>query len=158
MRARRKVRANASQGHNPADVAPSPTAAEKAIAAACSSAAEGFALCASRTRDEVIAVAARSASEVVRAIAAQIPPGVHKKRMGDRLRWEWLVSTAIIVDGSPDARLLAECAKVMSSALAHVDAVNAELGARFRVASAEAYSLSAAVQTRRAPSVVTQEA
>ena len=82
-------------------------------------------------------------------IAAAAAVGIDARpraRTCDRLRWEWLASTATVVDGSPDGRLLSECARI----LAGVDTKGAtELGdgiaARFQIASAEAYSLASAV-------------
>jgi hypothetical protein len=118
----------------------------------------GFDLCARRTRDEKICVAARSAARFLRylvesTIAAAAAQGIDARpraRTADRLRWEWLASTATVVDGVADGRLLAECARL----LAVVDAgALPELGegivARFRVAAAEAHSLSSAIQRMR---------
>lgn len=132
--------------------------AARAMVSACDAAAAGFDLCARRTDDETIAVAARSAAGCVRAlsdatVSAARALGIDARpraRTGDRLRWEWLASTATVVDGSADGRLLAECARI----LAEVDASAAaglgeEIGARLRLASAEAYSLAAAVAQRR---------
>ncbi|MDF2696017.1 MAG: hypothetical protein K0S65_4400 [Labilithrix sp.] len=129
------------------------------IVSACSGAAVGFDLCAQRTKDETIAVAARSAAVFLRALvdATVEAAWFHgldvrpRTRMGDRLRWEWLASTATVVDGGAESRLFSECARMLAS----VDPTDAtplgdELTARFRVATAEAFSLaSAAEQTRR---------
>ena len=124
------------------------------IATACNAAAGGFDLCARRTQDETIAVATRNAAGFLRSlseatIAAAAARGIDARpraRTCDRLRWEWLASTATVVDGTPDGRLLSECARI----LADVDTTGAvELGdgiaARFQIASAEAYSLASAV-------------
>ncbi|HVJ91456.1 MAG TPA: hypothetical protein VM580_16750 [Labilithrix sp.] len=132
--------------------------AANAIAAACSAAAVGFDLCARRTKDEKISVAASSAAKFLRylvesTIAAAAARGIDARpraRTADRLRWEWLASTATVVDGVADGRLLAECARI----LAVVDAgplpeLGEGIAARFRVAAAEAYSLASAIQQMR---------
>lgn len=125
-----------------------------ALATACDVAADGFELCARRTRDETIAVAVQSAAAFLRAlvdatVAAAAARGIDarpRRRTCERLRWEWLASTATVVDGTPCARLLSECART----LAAVDALGtAALGdgivARFQVAAVEAYSLASLV-------------
>jgi hypothetical protein len=123
-----------------------------AVAAACREAATGFELCARRTREPSTAVAAKSAAKNLRAVLEAVldaaafhrveaPP---RARTGERLRWEWLASTAAVVDGGePSARLLAECARVLGSALDVVrrGGFDEPIAARLRVASAEAYSL-----------------
>ena len=128
------------------------------IATACNAAVGGFDLCARRTQDETIAVAAQNAAAHLRSlfhatIEAAAAKGIDARpraRTCDRLRWEWLASTATVLDGAPDRRLLSECARL----LAAVDPAGAvELGegiaARFLIASAEAYSLATATLHRR---------
>jgi len=132
--------------------------AARSIATACNAAAVGFELCARRTQDATIAVAAQNAAAHLRSlfhvtIEAAAAKGIDARpraRTCDRLRWEWLASTATVLDGVPEGRLLAECARL----LAAVDAAGAvELGggiaARFQIASAEAYSLATASLQRR---------
>ncbi|MBX3205034.1 MAG: hypothetical protein KF764_08185 [Labilithrix sp.] len=125
-----------------------------AIVSACSAAAAGFDLCARRADDETIAVAARSAASFLRAlldatVAVARGHGVEvrpRARTCERLRWEWLASTATVLDGSPSGRLLSECARILSEV--HPSdgrGLGDEITARLRVASAEAYSLAAAV-------------
>lgn len=135
------------------------------VASACNAASVGFELCARRTQDERIAVAAKSAASFLRSlldatIAAASSWGIDARpraQTRERLRWEWLASTATVVDGCPDVRLIAECARI----LAETDASAAcDLGdaitARFRVATAEAYSLASAIQqAQRAPALAT---
>jgi hypothetical protein len=132
-----------------------------AIASACGAVVAGLDMCARRTRDEKIAVAARNAAGSLRAlqeatIVAAAARGVDARpraRTCDRLRWEWLASTATVVDGNADARLLSECARILADAVATTRSTNAlgpEIAARLRLASAEACSLSlAVVQERR---------
>jgi hypothetical protein len=128
------------------------------IAAACSGAIVGFDLCARRTRDETIAVAARCAAAFLRALldatveaawfhGIEVRP---RPRTGERMRWEWLASTATVVDGSTERRLLAECARILTEVDASAaDALGDAIAARLRVASAEAYSLAAAAEQAR---------
>jgi len=125
------------------------------IATACDSAAGGFDLCAQRTQEETIAVAARNAAAFLRSlseatIATAAALGVHARpraRTGDRLRWEWLASTGAIVDGAPDRRLLSECARILAGVdVTGANELGSDVAARFQIAAAEAYSLAAAVR------------
>ena len=130
------------------------------IAAACIAASGGFDLCARRTQDETIAVAAASAAAHLRVlfdatVAAAAATGIEARpraRTCDRLRWEWLASTATVLDGAPDARLLAECARILDAVDAGGAVVLSEgegIAARFQIATAEAHSLAAAAAHRR---------
>jgi hypothetical protein len=131
------------------------------VTSACAAAAAGFELCARRTRDATIGVAAASAAGVVRALSASIVTGAEARhidarprpRTCDRLRWEWLFSTGTVVDGHPERRLLAECARILGDTLAAAATLRAGLGeeiaARLRLASAEAHSLALAVEYER---------
>jgi hypothetical protein len=40
-----------------------------------------------------------------------------KATCGERLRWEWLASSARLTDGSPEPRLLAECTRLQDEAV-----------------------------------------
>lgn len=126
-----------------------------AITSACTAAAVGFDLCAARTHDETIAVAAKNAAAFLRSLgqateAAARAKGIEarpRERTCDRLRWEWLASTATVLDGSSDARLAGECARLLSE----VDVASGRnlgdgIAARFRVAVAEARSLASAIE------------
>jgi hypothetical protein len=119
------------------------------IESACTSTAFGLDLCARRTTDSRIAVAVKSAAANLRSLA----PSAKKLRMRDRLRWEWLASTGIAVDGGSEARLLVECARILGHAVEAMMNANedheSELAARFRVASAEAWSLAFCVAPAR---------
>jgi hypothetical protein len=133
-------------------------------AGACASAAMGFELLAERTRDGAIGVAARNAAACLRgviagAVTAAEAYGVDARprhRTGERLRWEWLASTATVVDGAADERILAECARILAAAVETVgpgdqDREESEnlLCDRLRLASAEAFSLSHVVALER---------
>lgn len=104
----------------------SPWVAEQAqrLATACTAMAAGFRACAKHTRNEALAESALTmaleqeslAGEVVRIGAAL---GVSLRRtsgMSESLRWEWLASTATLLDGSSDVRVLAECLRWMRAA------------------------------------------
>lgn len=125
------------------------------VATALSAAIAGFEVCARRSRDPRIVVAARSAAECLQLLfaatlvaAADVGVDAHpRRRTCDRLRWEWLASTATVVDGRPDRRVLSECARILEE-LVVTDAVHSlgdEIAARLRIASAEANSLGLAV-------------
>ena len=132
----------------------------RAITASCSAAIAGFELCVHRTGDATLAVAAGSAAAFLRVlreatIAAAETHGIDaeaRSRTCERLRWEWLASTATVVDGVPDGRLLSECARILANALesaTRVDDLGDGIAARLLVASAEAYSLASALRHRR---------
>src|SRR5258708_6889812 len=104
------------------------------VSSACLEAAAGFHVCARRTHDESVAVAARRESESLqlatemiaqraesrgrrapRANRAKSPRSSRKRTCN--LRWEWLASTAMVVDGRSDVRLLIEIARVLEQLL-----------------------------------------
>jgi hypothetical protein len=155
VRRRKRARPSASaDAQTILDIADSAVA----ITTACSAAIAGFEVCARRSRDARTAVAARNASEALRvlfaaAIVAAEDLGIDahpRKRTCDRLRWEWLASTATVVDGNPDGRLLSECARVLSELVAtDSNGLGDEIAARIRIASAEAHSLALAVEYER---------
>jgi hypothetical protein len=128
------------------------------MTSACSAAAVGFELCALRTRDETISVAAKNAAAFLRSLGGATENAARAKgidarprsRTCDRLRWEWLASTATVLDGSPDGRLASECARLLSEVDADsVANLGDEIAARFRVATAEAHSLASAIEQIR---------
>ncbi len=140
---------------------PSPGNADGAVAitTALTAAIAGFEVCARRSRDERTAVAARNAAEFLRvlfasaiALAEDLGIDAHpRKRTCDRLRWEWLASTATVVDGHADGRLLAECSRILTEIVASgaASALGEEIALRLRMASAEAYSLGLAAEYER---------
>jgi hypothetical protein len=99
------------------------------------SALVGYELCARRTTDPNVAVAVKNAAESLAKLVGVQP----KARTSERLRWEYVASTGALMRGA-DARLLAECARILGDALAL-----APSDQRVRLASAEAWSLAAAV-------------
>jgi hypothetical protein len=141
------------------------------LASACTSAATGFELLVRRTREPSIAAAATGAAAHLRSVAAAAVADAASRgldarpraRTGDRLRWEWLASTASVLDGTADQRILEECARVLGDALPTVTRALAPRGRaqetrdtganqlcdRLRLASAEAYSLAHAAEFDR---------
>lgn len=103
------------------------------LASGCAQLAAGFDACARHARDAQISEPARRFVEQIRATAAQAaclraPDGKRGPRTSERLRWEWLASTATSIDGAPDARLVAECLRVARSASEDVAALQRALG------------------------------
>ena len=67
-------------------------------------------------------------------------------RMGDRMHWEWLASTGVVLDGVADGRLLDECARLLGDVTGlDVSPLGDAYAVRVRLASAEAWSLASAV-------------
>jgi hypothetical protein len=90
------------------------------IGALCSTIATGLEVWAKHAPEPVVAANARHVAIEHRDLVdealriAQISrPGV---RTCERMRWEWLVATASTLDGSPDARLRAECISLIDQA------------------------------------------
>lgn len=104
----------------------SPWVTEQAqrLAAACAAMSAGFRACAKYTRNEALAESVtamaleqESLADAVDRIGAAL--GVSPRRttgMSESLRWEWLASTATLLDGSSDVRVLAECMRWMRAA------------------------------------------
>jgi hypothetical protein len=124
-----------------------------AITSACTAAAVGFELCALRTHDETIAVAATNAAAFLRSLASETGVDARPRaRTCDRLRWEWLASTGTVLDGAPDRRLASECARLLAAVdVSEAGALANGILPRFRVAAAEAHSLAAAIAQLRSP-------
>ena len=104
-----------------------------AVSKAVTIAHAAYRLCAKKTRDSNVAVAATNAAA---SLAATFD--LTTLRLGDRLRLEWLGAMR-----DADALLLGECARVLGDAIAMTR--EAPLSDRIRLASAEAYSLMLAV-------------
>jgi hypothetical protein len=105
------------------------------LARALATARAAYELCAKKTKDPNVAVAATNAAASIGSLLGSSPP---KARCGDRLRLEWL---AVMHDS--DERLLVECARILSEAIA----LSAPpLRDRIRLASAEAHSLALAIR------------
>jgi hypothetical protein len=129
-RSREKLRAVAARGRS------GPSAAAAAVAAAIGDAlgrlaavssnlAVGFGVIAKTTRDAhlarecaSLAAAHRAIAEEVAAVAATLGISVPSVRStcGERLRWEWLASSARLLDGTAELRLVGECARLQREA------------------------------------------
>lgn len=96
------------------------------LAVACSSLALGYSVTAKHARDEQIADRAIILADTYRSISALLaglarslgdePTLRTKATCGERLRWEWIASSARIMDGAPEGRLLDECARTQRAA------------------------------------------
>lgn len=82
------------------------------IAEAAQAASIGFDVCARRacTKDlaERMTWLADEARAIAERAAAKVPGGVRRPTTSERMRWEWLASTAALIDGEADGRLAAE--------------------------------------------------
>ena len=109
LRALRQVRLRRARKQQ--QPTPSRESVLSAISAACLDASLGLDLCAKRWNPSAAALALRC-----RMLAAQMrtPP---RARMADRMRWEWLASTASLLEPTPERRLIAECLRVFDPAL-----------------------------------------
>jgi hypothetical protein len=136
--ARRKLRALARSKRSSRRRLAHP--ANAALTNAVATAYAAYQLCAKKTHDSNVAVAATNAATSL-ANGFELAP----LRLGDRLRLEWLAAM-----GDADARLLGECARVLGDAIA--SETDARTGDRIRLASAEAYSLLQAVSRTGASS------
>jgi hypothetical protein len=118
--------------------------ANAALATAVATAFAAYQLCAKKTHDSNVAVAATNAATSL-ATAFDVTP----LRLGDRLRLEWLAAM-----GDADTRLLGECARVLGDAIAIAteERIGDRIRDRIRLASAEAYSLLQAVSRTTASS------
>lgn len=107
--------------------------AARGLSSSCACAAIGLDACAKHTSDARVAQIASAAARAARALAddarALAAPGDRARapRMSERLRWEWIASSSKVLDGSADARLLDESARLLASARAHVSELRAAL-------------------------------
>ena len=92
----------------------------------CASLQAGFGSLAKHAGGAAIADEAASLAAAHGAIADKVAViasslGIDVPRLkptcGERLRWEWLASSARLIDGSPESRLLAECTRLLDEAV-----------------------------------------
>jgi hypothetical protein len=144
--ARRKLRAlvRSRRSKRRASAHRANAALATAVATAVATAFAAYQLCAKKTHDSNVAVAATNAATSL-ATAFDVTP----LRLGDRLRLEWLAAM-----GDADTRLLGECARVLGDAIAIAteERIGDRIRDRIRLASAEAYSLLQAVSRTTASS------
>jgi hypothetical protein len=89
------------------------------LAAECARTALGLDACVKHARQRTNAERAAAAAAEIRTITEELAAlavgfGVELRVAEptcERLRWEWLASTAGLLDGAPDERLFAECAR-----------------------------------------------
>jgi hypothetical protein len=94
----------------------------RAIAAAAQAAHLGFDVCARRARTKEIAQRMVCLADEARTIAEtaseRVPGGVRRPTTSERMRWEWLASTAALLDGGAEGRLSEEANRHLAIALA----------------------------------------
>ena len=87
--------------------------------------AAGYAVTARHASDEGLVAECLSLASLHRAVASDVasllasagaPPPRIITTCGERLRWEWLASSARLIDGVAENRLLAECARIRGEA------------------------------------------
>jgi hypothetical protein len=129
---------------------PSSADVARVIARACHAAASGLDVTARRGGDAGVSAqlvrAAQRTRTAAEAAAALVPEGVRAPSMSERLRWEWLASTAALVDGAPERRLVEEAYRRVrdaAEAAARIDGA-----AMDRVADLVAMALSAVLGCR----------
>jgi len=95
----------------------------------------GFDACAKHGRSPHIVDSARALTQEHRSLVSAIAclsilVGAHARPAAatcERLRWEWLASTATLLDGTPDARLVTECARLVHLACEIATALHRDL-------------------------------
>ena len=92
----------------------------RSVASAAQAAAVGFDVCArrARTKDVIermtrLAIEARAHAEHA---GARVPGGIRKPTTSERMRWEWLASTAALLDGGVEGRLAEEATRLLGIA------------------------------------------
>src|SRR5262249_40358128 len=83
------------------------------------------------------------------AMAQGVAAGVVVKRRAgtcERLRWEWLAATALVLGGRFESRLLRGGSRILSEGVLRArNGIDSDIAARVRMASAEAFSLAWAI-------------
>lgn len=104
------------------------TEALRAIASAAQAAYLGFEVCARRAVTKETAARMTWLADEARAIAnaagERVPGGFRKPTTSERMRWEWLASTAALLDGGAEGRVAAEASRhlmVAASSAARMD-------------------------------------
>lgn len=93
----------------------------RAIASALMTAAAGFDVCARRARTNDVATRMAALAAQTKRTAddasALVPGGVRRLSTSERLRWEWLASTAALLDGGAESRLCDEANRHVAAAV-----------------------------------------
>ena len=121
LRALRQARSRRSRTGSRESAGPTRESVLAMIGAACLEASLGLDVCAKRSRHDAIHQTAASLAARARSIAVQIAPQA-RTRMADRMRWEWVASTATIVspfgrEPMPERRVVADCLRAFDGAL-----------------------------------------
>lgn len=103
--------------------APEMVDALRRVAEACAAAAVGLDACAKHAHDRALAGESselarehRALADELAGVAASLGAGARRSSTCERLRWEWLASTAGVLDGAPDTRLFTECLRTQECA------------------------------------------
>lgn len=98
------------------------------IASAAQAASIGFDVCARRAVTKASAARmtwlADQARGIAEAASTKVPGGVRRPTTSERMRWEWLASTAVRLDGGAEGRLADEANRHVAIAeelAAHLD-------------------------------------
>jgi hypothetical protein len=93
----------------------------RAIASAAQAAHLGFDVCARRARTKDTAQKmirlAGEARAITETVSERLPEGVRRPTTSERMRWEWLASTAALLDGGAEGRLSEEANRHLTIAL-----------------------------------------
>jgi hypothetical protein len=103
----------------------------RTLACALHASAVGFEVCARRARTQASATRMTKVAANARAIAeeasARVPGGVRRPTTSERMGWEWLASTAALLDGGAEGRLADEANRHLAIAVtcaARIDDAN----------------------------------
>lgn len=92
----------------------------RALATATDAAAQGLSVCARRAGSREVAADAAALAQTLGALAARakerVPGGMRRASTSERLRWEWLASTAALLDGGAERRIAEEVARHLAQA------------------------------------------
>lgn len=100
----------------------------RSVASAAQAAAVGFHVCARRARTKAVMQRMTKLADEARALAedagARVPGGVRKPTTSERMRWEWLASTAALLDGGAEGRLAEEAIRLLEIAAAAAERID----------------------------------
>lgn len=110
-----------AEGTERTSSAPAHPRVMQTVATSLYSAACGLEICARRAHllatSERIASLAAEARLVADRASERVPGGVRRPMMSERLRWEWIASTAAALDGAAEERLLDEVSRHLAVAV-----------------------------------------
>lgn len=106
-------------------LAASTSGAMARLAISSANLAAGYGVTARHSSDERLVAECVALASLHGAVASDLasllasrgaPPPRVTMTCGERLRWEWLASSARLIDGAAESRLLAECARIRGEA------------------------------------------